>query len=372
MEIPVGRPMRAASSAPMKEKRIRYGAGTTAPQARPLEAAPLEKMLLVSLHKLGDLIFVSALVPPLREHFPQARIAVWCKAYTADAAALIPGIDEVFAADPFWLRSPGRGKGSLRAFLLSALAVRRQRFDAALLTPAISSRITLATALAGIPLRIGMRGIHSAHWLTHALAPEDASQPVLAEMSRLLEPLGIARRPLRYKLDPTPLAARRRELLAHLGEAPIGALHPFSAKPATRCVVLGEWLRIAEGLSRRGLSPLWVGSPAELQGLRSAGLQNPWPSLDQLGDGSLAHLAAALSMASLFIGHDSGPLHMASAFGVPSVGVFPARNANRTFPQGTGPWRILERPSSPVNITAETVLAQVDEMGSMRQGGAAT
>ena len=71
--------------------------------------------------------------------------------------------------------------------------------------------------------------------------------------------------------------------------------------------------------------------------------------------------AAALSLAELFVGHDSGPLHVAAAFGVPVVGVFAPGQPDRTFPQGTGPSRMMHRPS-PAGITAATILREIDAL----------
>src|SRR5919199_1900669 len=91
---------------------------------------------------------------PLAEHFPGARLAVWCKTYTAEIAALIPHVDVVIAADPFWDKSPGRGKGRVWPFVRSIAAVRRERFDVAVLASA-PWRTAAATAMTGIPVRIG-------------------------------------------------------------------------------------------------------------------------------------------------------------------------------------------------------------------------
>ena len=55
----------------------------------------VRRILLVSLDNLGDLVFASALAPPLRARFPEARITLLCKRYTADIAALVPDIGEM-------------------------------------------------------------------------------------------------------------------------------------------------------------------------------------------------------------------------------------------------------------------------------------
>ena len=50
---------------------------------------PVRRILLVALDNLGDLVFASALTPPLHAAFPTAQIDVWCKEYTAEVASQI-------------------------------------------------------------------------------------------------------------------------------------------------------------------------------------------------------------------------------------------------------------------------------------------
>jgi ADP-heptose:LPS heptosyltransferase len=83
--------------------------------------------------------------------------------------------------------------------------------------------------------------------------------------------------------------------------------------------------------------------------------------VSSLGEGTLADAAAAISLSTLFVGHDSGPLHLAGAFGVPVVGIFAPGEPRRTFPQGKGEWTMLSRPA-PDAITADDMLRAVDEL----------
>ncbi len=309
------------------------------------------RLLLVSLDNLGDLVFASALTPPLRERFPHASISLWCKAYTRDVAALVPHVDRVIASDPYWDRAPGRGRGSRIRFLLAMAQVRRGAFDAAVLAAA-PWRTARAVARCGIPVRIGFERRKNARWLTHAVAPEDIHRPVVAEEARLLEPLGISAGPLHYRLDAHGLAPRpdvERALARR-----VVALHPFASK-RERCVPVRVWVGVATELQRRGYEPLWLGSKAELNEVRASSGRDGWRYVDQFG-GQLVDTAAALARAALFIGHDSGPLHIAAAFGVPALGIFAPGEPNRTFPQGTGASRIIARPS-PEGIGAGEIVA---------------
>ncbi|MDB4900559.1 MAG: ADP-heptose--lipooligosaccharide heptosyltransferase [Gemmatimonadetes bacterium] len=321
--------------------------------------APTERILVVSLDNLGDLVFTSALTRQLRDRFPDAEITLWCKQYTAAIGPLLPGVDVVEAAEPFWDRAPGGRKGSVLAFAASVLRLRRRRFDVAILAAA-PWRTAAATFVVGARRRIGLARRRNAAFLTDVLPAEDVELPVLAEMARLLEPVGIAPpTPLRYELEVEPIEERRERLRSSLGARP-AALHPFASK-RNRCVSLDEWIRTAAELQRRGYDPLWIGSAAELREVHRAAGSATWRYVDQLGDGTLADTAAALSLAHLFIGHDSGPLHVAGAFGVPVVGVFTPGEPLRTFPQGVGPARMLGR-ESPAGVTSEDLIALVDEL----------
>ena len=318
----------------------------------------VDRILLVSLDNLGDMVFASALAPPLHERFPRAKLDVWCKEYTADVAKLVPHVSEVIASDPFWDRAPGRGKGSWRPFLRAVRFVRSRRYDVAVLAAA-PWRTAAAVAATRIPVRIGLRRRKNRIFLTEALPDENPRVPVLSELSRLLVPLGAPHESLRYRLDASLLTAHR-ERLARIIEQPYAALHPFASKE-NRCVPMPVWREVARRLGERDLTVLWVGSREELGALRATGNEHSWRFMDRDGDGTLADTAAALSTATIFVGHDSGPLHVAGAFGVPVVGIFAPGEPLRTFPQGVGPSRMLARPS-PSGVTADDILREVDAL----------
>lgn len=321
--------------------------------------AAIRRILIVSLDNLGDLVFASALSSPLHDAFPQATIDVWCKRYTAPIALLIPHVATVIAADPFWAASPGQPPASMLPFLRSIRDVRRRQYDVAVMSQA-PWRCAAAVAAAGIPRRIGFARHHNARFLTHVIPPEDSAKPVLEEQVRLLAPLGIETASLHYRLGMAPLEERRRALAARLPSRFV-AFHPFAGS-RDRCVPLPEWTQLAFALEGRRIRVLWVGTTAELNELRLSHTHPAGAYADQLGDPSLTTTAAALTLATAFVGHDSGPLHVAGAFGVPVLGIFAPGQPGRTFPQGVGPWRILAR-ASPDAIDAGTMLRELEALG---------
>ena len=67
-----------------------------------------------------------------------------------------------------------------------------------------------------------------------------------------------------------------------------------------------------------------------------------WPSSDSIrtvSGASLVELAAVIERCSLYVGNDSGPMHIAAALGVPTVGIYGSSSPDRTSPHGV--WRAV-------------------------------
>lgn len=314
------------------------------------------RILLVSLDNVGDLVFASALAPALRDRFPGATLDVWSKAYASDVARLIPGVSRIIASDPFWDRAPGSAKGKLVPFARSLRDIRRARYDLAVLASS-QWRVAAILSLVGVPARIGRHRRRNQRWLTHVLPAEDRSSPVVVELGRIAHALGAMPRP-HYRLDAAPLASRISLFARSIPGARRVALHAFAGDRA-RCVGIAAWRAVADELVRRDADVVWIGSATELAEVRAGGVSPRWHFADMIGNGSLFDSAALIGMSTAFAGHDSGPMHVAAALGIPVLGIFTPGEPERTFPQGPGPYRIITGPS-PAGVTAERMLRELD------------
>ncbi len=319
------------------------------------------RILLVSLDNVGDLVFASALAPALRERFPQATLDVWCKEYAADVARLIPGVAHIVASDPFWDRAPGKSKGKLAPFLRAMRDIRRARYDLAVLASS-QWRVAAALSLVGVPARMGRQRKGSQRWLTHVLPEEDRSRPVVAELGRMPHALGGTPRP-HYRLDPAALTERRAFFASLITGPRRVALHAFAGSRA-RCVATPVWRALGDTLARRGVDVVWIGSGTELAEIRASTASPRWYFADAVGNGSLFDSAALISMCDAFVGHDSGPLHIAAGLEIPVLGIFTPGEPQRTFPQGPGVSRLIAR-ASPAGVTAEMMLAELELLTSL-------
>ena len=98
-----------------------------------------------------------------------------------------------------------------------------------------------------------------------------------------------------------------------------------------------NWLELVRRLAKRHPQIPLVAVGSEEEWARTERCLRLWPgrTLNLCGLPSVRTIAAVLRSARLFIGHDSGPMHLAGTVGVPCVAIFAARNLpGQWFPRG--------------------------------------
>ena len=131
----------------------------------------------------------------------------------------------------------------------------------------------------------------------------------------------------------------RREAQAHLQSCgvslnrPFALLHPGSGS-RHKCMSPSIWRSVTQALNEQGLPSLLLEGPAD-----RAVMQDLLDHLSGrpilLRDLPLRPLAGVLTLADLFVGHDSGVTHLAALLGVPTVALFGPTDPARWAPRGT-------------------------------------
>lgn len=121
-----------------------------------------------------------------------------------------------------------------------------------------------------------------------------------------------------------------------------------------------KWRELLQILTydRTGLEIAVVGGASDSARTRAIAETLHTPILDLCGRLSPRVTAAVLSRASLFIGHDTGPLHLASACQIPCVGIF----SNRHKPHQWHPYGRHHRIIHPSGSIATVSVARVSEV----------
>jgi ADP-heptose:LPS heptosyltransferase len=134
---------------------------------------------------------------------------------------------------------------------------------------------------------------------------------------------------------------------------PIAVIHAVAAT-ASKTWRADGFLAVAEHLQGGGLEPVFIGAAADDL--------SPFSRYRTLRGAPLDELRRLLASASLFVGNDSGPAHMAAALGLPVVVIFGASD-----PEIWGPWRTASEVVRAPGGIAQVETAQVlDALARLR------
>jgi ADP-heptose:LPS heptosyltransferase len=292
----------------------------------------MRTVLVVRLDSLGDVLTCG---PAVRAVAGSAdRVVVLAGPQGAEAARLLPGVDDVIVWTCPWI--VGNPPAVDADDLAEAMARVREvgAAEALVLTSFHQSALptALVLRLAGIP-RIAASSIDYAGSLLDVRLPDPAEGPEPVRMLEIARGAGFAlpdgddgRLSIRMPDDAAPTA--------ELPVRPFVVLHPGAAAPS-RTPSAAWWRTASEAIASTGRNIVITGSRAEAALCSSLADAAGPPALDLSGSLDLAGLAYVLSRAEAVVAGNTGPAHLAAAVGTPVVSLFaPVVPALRWAPYG--------------------------------------
>jgi len=313
------------------------------------------RILLIRLREIGDVVFTTPAIRGLRQHFPGAHISYLVEPAAAPIVAHSPHLNEVII-------SPGRrGLAGFRDDLALAGRLRAERYDLAIDFHS-GPRSSLVTWLSRAPQRVGY-DVPGRGWMyTTRVARPRAIRPRHAVLNQwdLLTAIGIAAPDPSHAPTEMPVDTRATiavdERLASLGvrqDDEVVVLHVSAGNPFRRwpldafAALIAMLVRqhprrrvvVVSGPSEKDAAARVI---TQAQALVDAGAG---ARVLACGEFTLDELRALMDRAALYIGGDSGPLHIASTSTVPIVGLY-----GPTLPVRSAPWRAPQWPSEAAEV----------------------
>ncbi len=293
-------------------------------------------ILIRATNWIGDAILALPALRAVRKKFADARIAIVARPYVADLYRDQGICDELIAYDP---------KGGHRGWIgreLLARELRARKFDVALLLQNAFDAAWLAWR-ASVPERIGYARDGRSLLLTKAIkAPKHGEIPphekfYYLELVRRAGWIAELQDDAHIALY-VPDAARHRaaQTLLEAGaraNAPRVAVGAGASYGSAKCWPPERFAKaLNDFLSRRDADVILFGTTAEAAVSCAIASELGRAPIDLVGKTSIAELPGLLSQCHLFLGNDSGAMHVAAAVGLPVVAVF-----GPTDPSGTAP-----------------------------------
>jgi ADP-heptose:LPS heptosyltransferase len=288
------------------------------------------RILISRQTAIGDVIHGLPVLNALRSAYPAATIGWLVEEKAACLLREHPAIDRLFVVPRRWNRSP----------ISLIRATRMLRKFAPHISIDIQGRTKSALGgwLAGAQRRIGF-GDGNAREYSRCFNNElvrTTSSHIIDCNLELLRPMGIPKpKEVKFRLIPTAIErARANSLLANAGLSPPFAILNMGAGWKSKLWRTERYAQVAQHLwNDHGLRSLvtWSGESeqrlANEVAILAACATPAFPT-------TLRDLAALSEQARLFIGSDTGPLHIAVAVGTPCIGLYGPMPAARNGPYG--------------------------------------
>lgn len=304
-----------------------------------LDRHNIAKIFIRATNWIGDAVMTTPALGTVRAAFPQAEIVVAANPVVAELLQHHPDCDRLLVYDK---KKAHHGVGGLLRFCGE---IRRERFDLAILFQnAIEAAIM--TTLAGVPRRAGYTTDGRALLLTHRVWGWGRARSFhhTDYYRNMLAGLGIHGGHGRLLLHCTE--AERAWARTQLGDGFWVAVNPGATYGSAKRWFPERFAAVADAVAEAfSARILVVGGPneAEIGGEVAAGMRKP--SLNLAAKTSVRQLMALLSQCRLLITNDSGPMHVAAAFGVPIVAIFGSTDHTTTAPLSPS-CRIVRKPTA--------------------------
>ena len=305
--------------------------------SRPLHSQKIQSFLLWMPNWIGDVVLTLPVVQSLRRAYPVARIFVVTKSPSDELLLGHPAVDTVLTLPS----GPENGFWQKAKF---ARSLKKYNFDVGAVFPnSFGSAFLLF--LAGAKCRLGYNTDSRDILLTHPVTTTPhlkRAQYRVEYYFKILSALKLDTTDCGFDtLAPQEEDATTREVLLDMGldeDEEFITLHPGTSKVerswhAERFSILCQKL-----IKEDGKRVVLLGTKNELELLNRIRNFGQPEAIKVIPQVNLRVLAGILKKSQMFIGNDSGMMHLASMVGVPVLGIFGPGS-----PKTTGPYMPLEK-----------------------------
>jgi heptosyltransferase-2 len=295
------------------------------------------KILIVQPNWVGDAVMATPTLRAIRELYPNAHISYLLRRYVKPMYTGMPWADKLIT----YRTGKTKAKAGKGQFFDLAARLRARKFDLAILLPN-SFKSALVCKMAGIDRIIGYERDGRGFLLSDKLLPVKEKgkfipTPIVKYYLGIAQYLGASTRDIRMELFVTESEKReadevfaRAGLIPQLsrpsasGLAPLILLNPGAQYGAAKCWLPEYFAQLADRLiEEHGATVLISSAPRERAIVDAINRSMRHAAVDLARSGStLGSLKEIIRRSDVMITNDTGPRHIAAAFGVPVVTVF--------------------------------------------------
>lgn len=305
-----------------------------------------QNILVIKLDHLGDVLLATPVFSNLKRAYPSAKIHALVGEWGEVGLRNHPDVDKILRYNSRFYRRLGEPKSQCKILTILAL-LRQQKYDlvmdlrgdwfSALFALMKPTRYRLDYAWLQVANKLGLARFTGLHQLERNL-----------DLLRIANIQTFCKLPTFHTTDDDQDWAD--DFLRESGilpNCPLIVIHPGS--PITlkrwrteRFADVADWL-----IAQKKAQILFVGTRDEMDVISAVQKQMHGRSINLAGETTVSQLAELLKRCHLFLGNDSGPMHIAAAVGTQTIGLYGPGNPARFGPVGSNCHAVRHQPHCP-------------------------
>ncbi len=287
------------------------------------------KILIIKPSSLGDIIHSLPFLKVMHDIFPAAEIH-WVVARGLEGVLeQHPMVDRVITINKDSWKRPGNIRQTATEFTGLAHHLRKEAYDLVVDLQGLL-RSSIIAAMTGARVRVGFREAREGGVFFYTHRVEGGKElHAVDRYLRIASALGGDIPEVKFPMPLVKASQEVKELKERIGEYAVivpGARWPSKQWPAERFGTLAAML---------DMPSILVGSAADVQASQDIAERSRGKAVSCAGQTEMKDLFSLLRDARVVISNDSGPMHIAAAYGRPVVAIFGPTNPVRTGPYGT-------------------------------------
>jgi lipopolysaccharide heptosyltransferase II len=300
-----------------------------------IDPKKINKILLIRLRRIGDVIMTTPAVSVLRKNFPETYISYVVEKPYSDLITGNPQINETLILPPH---------SNLKQFIQTIKKIRNKGYDTVIDFHG-GPRAALITLFSGAALKIGYK-IKYKHFIYHIKLPRDPeSRPIhsVENHVNLVKTLGIktgAIPPLYIPPSRERETKKVKQIISQkkLLDFKIISIH-VGAGNQFRSWNITNYVKLCDLFSKDPeIKIVLLGAKDDKDSIDTILNRTKSRPISLAGELNLREVRDIISHSALFIGPDSGPMHIAASTRTPIVAFF-----GPTLPENFGPWRATHK-----------------------------
>ena len=301
----------------------------------------IQRILLIRLSSIGDVLLASPVAEKLRQHFPKAHITWVVETKSKDVIEGNPFVDEVLVWHrKNWNEQARQKKEYLQLIHLNynfLQSIRALRADLVINMQDDFRSAALAN-ISGARYRICSKTFRESNrWFANILVDNTLEKHAMLQYVSLLSPLGIGVKDTHMTMPFTSEdIVYSNSLLVEQGLQPkqFAVLNP-AASSENKIWPTKYYAALADLLIEKCNTPVvFLGADSDRALVAEIICKMNHKAHDFSGKTTLKQLGALVQNAQIFISGDTGPLHIAAAVGTPTVSLFGPTDPAKYAPLG--------------------------------------